>query len=95
MQPDSGVSDERATLTDMLEKREVRLGLIEAINAKLAFSNEDEQLKVEALSNRALDPKCGFDRKHRLMIYALALAPDQVGWVFKLRERFHRLVHHH
>jgi hypothetical protein len=95
MQTDNGMSHGRATLTDILEKREVRLGLIEAINLKLAFSSEAEQLEVEALSNRALDHKCGFDRKHRLMIYALALAPDQVSWSFKLRERIHRLLHQH
>jgi hypothetical protein len=59
------------------------------------FISEQEQFEVEILSNRALHPQCDFDRKHRLMLYALALAPDQVSWSFKLRERIHRLLHGH
>jgi hypothetical protein len=82
-------------LSGILEKREVLQALREAINSKLAFCTEQEYLEVEALSNRAFNPHCTFDRKHRLMIYALALAPDQVDWSFKLRERVHRLIHRH
>jgi hypothetical protein len=86
------MSDGGQTLAEILEKQEVLLGLKEAINTKLAFCSEEEQAKIESLSNRALHSQCSFDRKHRLMIYALALAPDQVDWIFKIRERLHRLL---
>lgn len=85
--------DGRSKLNDILEKPEVVLGLKEAINRRLAFCSEEEYLEVEGLSKRALNPQCSFDREYRLMIYALALAPDQVDWIFKLRERLHRLIH--
>jgi hypothetical protein len=88
-------SDDWPALTEILQKREVLLGLKEAINQSLVYSSEKEQLKVDVLSHRALHPQCSFDRKHRLMIFALALAPDQVSWIFKLRERIHHFHCHH
>jgi hypothetical protein len=87
--------DERSTLTDIFENREVLLGLREAVYQKIVYSSEEEQLRIESLSHRAIRPQCSFDRKHRLMIYALALAPDQVAWIFKLRERIHCLSCNH
>jgi hypothetical protein len=89
------MSDEQPTLDDIIERRDVLLGLKEAIAIRLAYTSGKEELEVEALSNRAIHPQCEFDRKHRLMIYALALAPDQVSWSFKLREKIHRLLHNH
>jgi hypothetical protein len=89
------MSDERNPLTDIFENREVLLGLREAIDQKIVYSSGQEQLRVESLSHRAIQPGCSFDRKHRLMIYALALAPDQVDWILKLQERILRLFCHH
>jgi hypothetical protein len=89
------MSDEQPTLDEIIERRDVLLGLKEAIAIRLAYISGEKELEVEALSNRALHPQCKFDRKHRLMIYALAIAPDQVSWTFKLREGIHRLLHHH
>jgi hypothetical protein len=89
------MSDIPAALDAILEKREVLLGLKEAVNVRLAYCTEEERSRVEDLSNRALRPQCTFDREHRLMLYALALAPDQVGWSFKLQEGLHRLLHKH
>jgi hypothetical protein len=89
------MSDQQPIVSEFLEKREVLLGLKEAIYTRIANSSEEAQCKIEDLSNRALHPQCRFDRKHRLMIYALAVAPDQVSWSFKLRERLHRLLHKH
>lgn len=86
--------DERPTLSEILEKGEILLGLKEAIHQRLVYCTEDERLIVEALSNRILQPACSWDRKHRLMLYALALAPDHVSRIFKLRERVHRLLYH-
>jgi hypothetical protein len=88
----SGIQD---SLGEILEKREVIVGLKEVVNIRLAFCGDQERLEVEALASRALNPQCSFDREHRLMLYALAVAPDQVGWSFKLRERVHRLFHKH
>jgi hypothetical protein len=86
------MSSNQVTLNHILEKKEVLLSLKEAVKVRLAYSNEDEQMDVESLSNRALYPQCSFDRRHRLMILALALAPDQVTWSFRLREKLHRLI---
>ncbi len=87
------IADQRPTLTEILEKSEILLELKQAINQRLVYCSEEEWLKVETLSNRVLEPACKWDRKHRLMLYALAVAPDQVSWIFKLRERVHRLLH--
>ena len=88
------MSDVQATLDEIIQRPDVLLGLKEAIDARLAYIGEDEQFEVETLSNRAFHPQCNFDRKHRLMLYALALVPDQVDWSFELRERIHRVFHH-
>ncbi len=87
------MSDKQPTLDEIIERRDILLGLKQAIDVRLAFISEEEQFEVETVSNRALHPQCDFDRKHRLMLFALALAPDQVSWSFKLRERIHRLLH--
>jgi hypothetical protein len=86
-----GMSYKRPTLTELLEKREILLELNETIDKRLVYCSEEEALRVEALKKRALYPECNFARKHRLMLYALAVAPDRVSWIFKLRERIHRI----
>jgi hypothetical protein len=73
------------------EKEEASLK--EAVNEALAYCNEEERSQREALLNRALHPQCDFDRGHRLMLYALALVPEQVSWGFKVREAVHSLFH--
>jgi hypothetical protein len=85
--------DAMARLNAIFEKREVRFGLRETVIKRLSYSSEEEQLEGEGLLNRALNPQCSFDRKNQLMLCALAVCPDQVGWSFKLRERLHRLFH--
>ena len=87
------VSDACDSLDQILEKQEVTVGLKEIVRTRLLFCSERERLEVQNLSGRALNPQCGFDREHRLMLYALAVAPEQVGWSFRLRERVHRLFH--
>jgi hypothetical protein len=88
------MSEARSSLHEILDMREVQLGLQEAILQRLACSCDEEHARVQGLWLRARHPECKFDRKHRMMIYALALAPDQTGWVFKLQERLHRLLYH-
>jgi hypothetical protein len=82
-------------LHELLEKRETLLQLQASIKHHLSTATEQEKLEVEALSKRALNPSCAFDRKHREQLYQLALFPNSVGWLFKLRERAHRFVHDH
>jgi hypothetical protein len=82
-------------LSDLLERRDRLLKLQAAMKERLSTATEQEKLEVEALSNRAINPACTFDRKHREQLYELALFPMSVSWVFKLRERIHRLIHHH
>jgi hypothetical protein len=54
-----------------------------------------EQRIVDDLIRRgfAYPCECGWDKKHADMIVVLALQPDQVGWLFKIRERLHRPIH--
>jgi len=82
-------------LDELLEQRNKLLRLQAAINERLSTATEKEKLEVEALSERAINPKCAFDRKHRDQLYQLALSPSSVSWGFKLRERLHRLMHDH
>ena len=89
------MSEEQPTIEELLEKRDSLLLLKEAIEKRIANISEVEKLEVEALSNRAIQPQCSFDRKYSKMLYLLALMPEQVSWHFKLREKIHRLVHHH
>ncbi len=83
------------SVRELVEKRDDLLRLKEAIEKRIANISKEEQLEVEALSKRALDPKCSFDRKHTDLLYTLALSPEHVSWYWKLRERLHRLVHYH
>jgi hypothetical protein len=87
--------DKTQSLSELIEKRDAFLNLKEAIEKRITNLSGRERLKVESLSNRALNPQCAFDRKHSGMLYQLALASKQVGWYFKFRERFHRFIHHH
>lgn len=84
-------------LDDLLEQpSQTALFLLQAaIGERLSKATEEEKLEIEALSKRAISPKCAFDRKHRKRLYQLALSPNSVGWVFKIRERVHRLLHDH
>lgn len=83
------------SLSELLEHRDALLHLKEAIAKRIENISKEEQMEVDALVDRSFNPKCTFDRKNRHNLYHLALAPETVGWYFKLRERLHRLVHHH
>jgi len=79
----------------LAEERGKMLRLQEAIEKRLENASREERLEIEALSKRAVEPQCAFDRKHCQLLYTLALFPESVGWYWKLRERIHRMVHHH
>lgn len=83
------------SLPDLIEKRDRLIELGNAIDKRLAGLNDYEKREVEALSKRAINPQCSFDRKYREMLYTLALFPDHVSWYWRLRERLHRFIHHH
>jgi hypothetical protein len=83
------------SLEELLDRRDELLRLQKAIKQRLAGISESEKREVEALSQRALNPKCGFDRRHKEMLYMLALSPEHVSWHWKIRERLHRIVHDH
>ena len=87
--------DKDKTVEELRAKLENLESLKDAIQARLDNASEAVKLEVEALSKRAINPQCSFDRRHREELYALALFPDQASWFFKLRERIHRMVHHH
>ena len=82
-------------INEILEKSDSLVWLQGAIEKRFANVSKEEQREIDALIQRALNPQCGFDRKHTRLLYALALFPDQVSWHLKLRERIHRLVHRH
>lgn len=82
-----------------LEKLEA-LDRIEAMSAERSRSIKSarEQRLVDDLIKRGYgEPECEWDRKNANLLVVLALTPDSVGWVFKLRERLHRPFHwlHH
>jgi hypothetical protein len=95
MENPSASEQHKKSLRELIEKRDRVQSLKEAFEKRIANISKEEQLEVEALSKRALNPQCTFDRKHTEQLYALALFPEQVSWHFKMRERLHRLIHHH
>lgn len=59
------------------------------------IKSQREQRRVDDLIRRGFaDPcECGWDKRHADMIVLLALQPDKVGWLFKIRECLHRPIH--
>jgi hypothetical protein len=57
--------------------------------------NEAEKKELDVLIKRSFNPECAFDRKYSKELVTLAIAPREVSWSWKLRERIHRVVHHH
>jgi hypothetical protein len=60
-----------------------------------SIRSESERAEVNMLIDRSFQPKCEFDRKHSILLATLAIKPDEVSWYWRLRERIHRIVHHH
>jgi hypothetical protein len=79
------------------------LETVEALNAvevaarerRKTIKSETEDKELTMLINRSVHPECEFDRKYSTMLITLALKPDEVSLYWKLRERIHRVVHHH
>lgn len=78
-----------------LESLEV-LEALDAIQVALAnrtFKSGREEIEANNLVRRAFATAgCDWDKKHSSQLLALMLKPEQVSVVFKIRERFHRLI---
>ena len=85
----------KKSVQELIAERDSLVALKEAIAKRIENISKEEQMEADALVKRSFDPQCTFDRKNRHNLYHLALAPEQVSWYFKLRERLHRFVHHH
>ena len=90
------MSDEsQKSVAELIKDRDALVALRDAIDKRIANITKEEQMELNALVERSFHPQCTFDRKNKHNLYHLALAPEQVGWYFKLRERLHRFIHHH
>jgi hypothetical protein len=87
--------DPNESVDALIEKRDRLLQFQEAIEKRIAGVSKEEQREIDAMTKRSFDPQCTFDRKHTELLYTLALFLETVGWYWKLRERWHRFIHHH
>jgi hypothetical protein len=86
----------KGTNLEALEAIEALTRIEDAIRERMkTVKNETEKKELDALIKRSFNPECAFDRKYSNQLAALAIAPHEVGWFWKLRERIHRVVHHH
>ncbi len=86
----------KGTNLEALETIEALTRIEDAIRERMkTVKNETEKKELDVLIKRSFNPECAFDRKYSKELAALAIAPHEVGWFWKLRERIHRVVHHH
>ena len=66
-----------------------------SVERSRTIRSQGEQRIVDDLIRRGFSEKfeCDWDRKNADLLIVLALKPEEVGWLFKLRERLHRPVH--
>jgi hypothetical protein len=62
---------------------------------KATVTDEREWREIDALVKRACDPQCAFDRQHNDLLFKLAIEPHVVSGYWRLREWWHRFIHHH
>jgi len=93
---DSPSADGTKTNLETLEALESLSRIQNAVSDRMkAVKNENEKRELDALIKRSFGPQCTFDRKHTDLLFDLAIDPQRVSWYWKLRERWHRFVHHH
>jgi hypothetical protein len=93
---DSLTPDGTQSNLETLEALESISRLKNAVANRLrAVKNETEKRELDALIKRFISPQCPFDREHTKLLFDLAIDPQRVSWYWKLRERWHRFVHHH
>jgi hypothetical protein len=80
------------TNLEKLESLEA-LRRVEKAIANRTFKNEHERSETDNLIRRAFATDgCAWDKENSNQLLSLALRPETVGVVFKLRERLHRLL---
>jgi hypothetical protein len=93
---DSASPDGKTTNLETLKTIEALDAVEKAARERSKSIRSDaERAEVNMLIDRSFQPKCEFDRKHSTLLATLAIKPDEVSWYWKLRERIHRIVHHH
>jgi hypothetical protein len=96
MHADSPSPDGTRTNLESLEIIESLSRVSDAVTERMkSVKDPAEKKEIDALIARSFGPKCAFDRKHGNILFDLAIDPRQVSWYWKLRERIHRVVHHH
>jgi hypothetical protein len=66
-----------------------------SVERSRTIRSQREQRIVDDLIRRGFSEKfeCDWDRKNADLLIVLALKPEEVGWLFKLREGLHRPIH--
>jgi hypothetical protein len=59
-------------------------------NRQATIKSPAEQAEVDNLVKRAWGDKCAWDTKNQANLLLLIIDPDNVGMLFKVRERIHR-----
>jgi hypothetical protein len=78
------------TNLETLESLEALETLSNALENR-TFKNDHEKRELDNLIRRAFATDgCEWDKKHSTQLLTLALDPERVGIIFKLRERLHR-----
>jgi len=96
MHADSISPSGKTTNLGALERIEALTRIEDAIRERMkTVKSEAEKKELDALVKRSFNPECAFDRKYRNQLATLAIAPDELSLFWKLRERIHRVVHHH
>jgi hypothetical protein len=86
----------KGTNLESLEASESLRRIKDAVTERMKLvTDPTEKRELDALIARSFSPKCAFDRKHGHILFDLAIDPQRVSLYWKLRERLHRLVHHH
>ena len=84
------------TNLEALEAIEALFNIANAIEQRgKAAKNDSERQELNQILQRFSNPKCAFDHKYRKELMGLIVAPEQISWQWKLRERLHRFLHHH
>ncbi|MGH9738487.1 MAG: zinc ribbon domain-containing protein [Candidatus Acidiferrales bacterium] len=84
-------ADDQKTNLEVLEAL-LSLEKIRDAMASKTFKNEREKLETNKLLSRAFgEEKCDWDVKNGHRLFRLAVNPESVGVIFKIRERIHRV----
>ena len=93
---DSPSGTDGKTNLEALEAIESLSRIRNAMDSRMkSIKSDGERREVDALIKRSFNPECTFDRKHTKLLFDLAIDPVRVNLYWKLRERWHRFIHHH